>query len=82
MKTNAVELLHGATHRVPGVPDHGRASELNHRSKAEAHQHGQGRHPRFAQRNAHHDAPPRVLIAWQNWIAETLRLLKRPQRTR
>jgi hypothetical protein len=65
-------LLHGAMHRVPGAPAH-----VERRA---GHQ-GEARHGRAWRRSvAHHRSqnhrwnhsparPPRVLAAWQNWIA-------------
>ncbi|GIL30181.1 hypothetical protein [Actinocatenispora comari] len=59
--------LHGATHRVPGVPAH--------RERAAGHQgatrHGRG-HSTTTERRTHHHSParpPRVLVAWQRSIA-------------
>jgi hypothetical protein len=59
--------LHDATHLVPGVPAH---SEVPHPHGANP---AGGASPRQRNRphhnsNRRHQAPPRVLIAWQNWI--------------
>ncbi|GAB1818250.1 hypothetical protein [Herbidospora sp. RD11066] len=50
------DLLHRATHRVPGVPAHAERA-AGHRGRV---RHGHGR---FGHR------PPRVLVGWQTWIA-------------
>jgi hypothetical protein len=56
--------LHALTHRVPGVPAH-----IDGGLQASA---PRSRNPR-QHRNARHHNPqhnePRVLVAWQNWIA-------------
>jgi len=73
MMTNAhplLDTLHEATHRMPGVPEH-----VDHPS---GHQgvprHGRTRRAasdRHAPRTRNHSParPPRVLVAWQRWIA-------------
>ena len=59
--------LHDATHLVPGVPTHGErpATERHHRTRAGHRLHS--RSPRI-QNPDRHQAPPRVLVTWQNWI--------------
>jgi hypothetical protein len=66
------DLLHWATHRIPGVPTHA--------ERPAGHQ-GQARHGRAWHHSvAHHQSqnrswnhsstrPPRVLVAWQRRIA-------------
>jgi hypothetical protein len=61
MKSKAVSMLHDATHRIPGVPAHDSARVATAPRTV-------GRHPGPKNRNAHHETPPRVLVAWQNWI--------------
>lgn len=73
------DALHGATHRVAGVPQH--------RDFPEGHQgashHGRSLQNRGAQNRVTrsragghqgstpaHDRPPRVLVRWQTWIAD------------
>jgi hypothetical protein len=60
--------LHDATHLVPGVPAHGDtpATERHHRTRAGHRPHD--RSPRLQHPDRHHQAPPRILITWQNWI--------------
>jgi hypothetical protein len=67
------ERAHGALHRLPGMPAHDRAAELNSNRAAAARHHRQlanrpvrnrplqdlGRRP---------GRPPRVLPGWQAWI--------------
>jgi hypothetical protein len=66
MTSKPFNVLHDATHRVPGVPAH-------ESSPATSTPKGVNRHPRLQNQNAHHESPPRVLIAWQNWIARLVR---------
>nr|WP_062337328.1 hypothetical protein [Herbidospora sakaeratensis] len=47
------DLLHRATHRIPGVPAHADGPPPGHQG-----------HPRHD-----HTRPPRVLVAWQTRIA-------------
>ena len=60
--------LHDATHLVPGVPVHrdAPATERHHRTRAGHRVHDT--RPRVQNPDRHHQAPPRILIAWQNWI--------------
>jgi hypothetical protein len=71
MTVKAARPLHDAMHHIPGMPAHGRARELNSRSPRAPH--SRNRHPQPANRNARHNAPPRVLVAWQNWIGGLVR---------
>jgi hypothetical protein len=73
MKSTTVNALHDATHRVPGVPAHD-SSRNDAAAQGANHHHGMlGRTSRRHNPAAHHQAPPRVLISWQNWIATLLR---------
>jgi hypothetical protein len=60
--------LHDALHRLPGMPAHARAAELNANAAA--------RHRRLVRNrplpnpDGHHGRPPRVLAGWQAWIGE------------
>ena len=56
--------MHELTHRVPGIPAHVEGG-LQRRVPANRNAKHTGR------RNAPH-AEPRVLVAWQNWIARRL----------
>jgi hypothetical protein len=62
--------LHELLHKVPGVPPHSEAERLNANATA-ARIHG--RHPRLVNPVAHHANPPRVLVAWQEWIGRLVR---------
>jgi hypothetical protein len=71
------ERLHEHLHKVPGMPRHAEAGRLNqnlHARRLHAHNHGEhrpvraGHHPSLPNRDGHHARPPRVLVAWQNWI--------------
>ncbi|MEJ3405078.1 hypothetical protein WDJ51_10065 [Rathayibacter sp. YIM 133350] len=61
--------VHDATHRVPGVPEHSdqRAAHRPHRGRANT-----PHLPHVQDRNARRQSPPRVLVAWQNWIGRHL----------
>lgn len=69
-----VSTLHDATHRVPGVPDHRENQRPQHPNprlrNSTPHAQKSERHHRVPR---HHQAPPRVLIAWQNWIGQLVR---------
>ena len=62
--------LHDITHQVPGVPEH---SENHPHQESASHARDRHSHPRKPERHhqvpARHQNPPRVLVAWQNWIA-------------
>lgn len=68
--------LHEHLHKLPGMPPHSEAERLNQNRAAErlhAHHHDThrslaGHHPSLGSPNGHHARPPRVLVAWQNWI--------------
>ncbi len=62
-----VSTLHDATHRVPGVPTHGDVPAIP-RVPVSPRRYNRGPHQQNPSR--HHHAAPRVLIEWQNWIAE------------
>ena len=79
------DLLHAATHRIPGVPAHaertaGHQGRARHGERTAGHQgrarHGDGwRHSPTRHRAQNHGfnhspaRPPRVLVAWQARIA-------------
>jgi hypothetical protein len=71
------EVLHEATHRVPGMHEHrdystghqgttGHGRPLPHRAPQG---HGAGSHQGSAPA---HRRPPRALVGWQNWIGGLL----------
>ncbi len=80
------DRLHQAMHRIPGVPDHDRAQELNGNRAgrvrgAKAHAAGRARAKRWntavneaGARTAarRHTTPPRVLVNVQGFIARLL----------
>ena len=76
MLAQIAEQLHEQLHKLPGMPPHSDATRLNQNLGARrlsAHNHGahpalDGRHPALRNPNAHHARPPRVLVAWQEWI--------------
>ncbi|MFF1877287.1 hypothetical protein [Leifsonia sp. NPDC058230] len=61
--------VHDATHHVPGVPAHSDlpATPRPHRTRGNPRPHGQSAHPHDHGRR--HQTPPRILVAWQNWIS-------------
>ncbi|MFC4589696.1 hypothetical protein [Sphaerisporangium corydalis] len=77
------DLLHLATHRIPGIPPHtewptGHQGQAHH-SHGQAH-YGHGRRHSLTHDRPHHGShhhgsghsparPPRVLVAWQTRIA-------------
>jgi hypothetical protein len=67
------ERLHEHLHKLPGMPSHSEADRLNQNRHAHTHHGGHrpaltGHHPSLPNPNGHHARPPRVLVAWQNWI--------------
>lgn len=56
--------LHDATHEVPGVPEH-RDNQPHQPHRNPSSPHAQ---PKSSNTNRN-QRPPRVLVAWQNWIA-------------
>jgi len=66
------ELLHSATHRVPGVPAHVEhpAGHQGPAAQRRAGHHGLANNrARGGSRNHASARPPRVLVAWQRRIA-------------
>jgi hypothetical protein len=63
-----VSTLHTATHLVPGVPEHSDkpTAQRLHGTSASSRPHANRQHVHSHDR--HHQAPPRVLVKWQNWI--------------
>jgi len=59
---------HDAMHRLPGMPDHAQAGELN------AHRHQRAlpnrplRNRPLQNPNGHHQRPARLFPRWQAWI--------------
>jgi hypothetical protein len=70
------ERLHEQMHKLPGMPPHSEAARLNQNLGARhlcSHNHilhpaQDGRHAAMRSPNRHHGRPPRVLVAWQQWI--------------
>jgi hypothetical protein len=75
------ERLHEHLHKLPGMPPHSEAARLNQNRHAHRHHGGHahrhhgghrpaltGHHPSLSNPDGHHARPPRVLVAWQNWI--------------
>ena len=66
MSAPITERLHEQLHKLPGMPPHSEAERLNQNLPAkDRHAHHHDRHYRA---QARHAGPPRVLVAWQNWI--------------
>jgi hypothetical protein len=62
-------LAHDAMHRLPGMPDHARAGELNARHQRALPNRRMGNRPLHNQ-NSHHQRPARVFPRWQAWLSE------------
>jgi hypothetical protein len=72
--------MHDALHRLPGIPAHSQAAELNsndaaarlhHRSLQNRPPHNQAlRNRPLPNPDGHHARPPRVLTRWQAWIGQ------------
>ena len=64
-------VLHEATHQVPGVPAHRENGPAKQLPSLQSNKHPRVQSPeRQHQWPRHHQAPSRVLVAWQNWIGE------------
>jgi hypothetical protein len=66
---------HDAMHRLPGMPDHARAGELNahQRQRALSNRALPNRPLRnrpLQNPNGHHQRPARLLPRWQAWLGE------------
>lgn len=64
------ERSHEKLHKLPGMPPHSAAAQLNqnlHARRRHAHNH-RGHRRSLPNSNGHHARPPRVLVAWQHWI--------------
>ena len=57
--------LHDALHRLPGLPAHAWAAELNANAAARRLHHRLLRSRPLANPDGHHGRPPRVLAGWQ-----------------
>jgi len=81
MITKTANSLHEAMHRIPGVPPHRepQAREINGANRHHHHQHQhqqqqqQQHRLRLQNQTSHQDAPPSVLVAWQNKIGGVFR---------
>jgi hypothetical protein len=60
--------LHDALHRLPGMPAHARAAELNANAAARRLHRRLLRNRWLPNPGGHHGRPPRVLAGWQAWI--------------
>jgi len=60
--------LHDALHRLPGMPAHAQAAELNANAAARRLHRRLLRNRPLRNPDGHHGRPPRVLAGWQAWI--------------
>jgi hypothetical protein len=60
--------MHDATHQVPGVPAHSDSPATGRPNQTHVNPRRGNSGPHSQNQSRNHDAPPRVLIAWQNWI--------------
>ena len=72
-------LAHDAMHRLPGMPDHARAGELNARQQRVLPNRPLPNRPLpnrslrnrpLQNRNGHHQRPARLFPRWQAWLSE------------
>ena len=63
--TKLASALHEATHRVPGVPAHTDAPAGGRHDHTHVGLRNMGARSQHASRQ---QTPPRVFVAWQNWI--------------
>ena len=73
-------LAHDAMHRLPGMPDHARAGELNAQQDGRSLRNRSLRNQPLRNRplgnrpmhnpDDHHGRPPRLLVGWQTWIGQ------------
>ena len=67
--TSTIDVLHGMTHLVPGVPEHV-DHPAGHHGRPNRPHHPQRGHHQLAHTRINHPAkPPRVLVGWQRRIA-------------
>lgn len=77
-KLTLTERLHELMHELPGMPDHAEAQRLNHRGgltgPRPALRNRPFAHRSFQNASGHHEREhkPRVLVGWQNAVAEFL----------
>lgn len=63
-----VTAMHDVTHLVPGVPAHDDVTQSSHPARAVLSV--PDRSPHRHDHSQRHQKPPRVLVGWQNWIAQ------------
>lgn len=66
MSAPITKRLHEHLHKLPGMPPHREADRLNQNRRA--HHNHRVHRPALANPNGRHVKPPRILVAWQNWI--------------
>jgi hypothetical protein len=59
---------HDAMHRLPGIPAHDQAAELNSNDAARRLHHRSRPNRPLLNPDGQHRRPPRVLIRWQTWL--------------
>jgi hypothetical protein len=65
--------LHDATHQVPGVPIHADMPATNQPHRTRVNHRRRNQTPKPRDHRLRHQTPPRVLVAWQNWIGRLVR---------
>jgi len=63
-------LAHDAEHRLPGMPDHARAGELNARLHQRALPSRSLRNRPLRNPDGRHQRPARLFPRWQAWLSE------------
>jgi hypothetical protein len=70
-------LAHDAMHRLPWMPDHARASELNTQHQRALRNRSLRNRPMrnrpVRNGDGHHDRPARLFADWQAWLAQRFR---------
>jgi hypothetical protein len=64
-----VSAMHDATHLAPGAPAHSDTPATAQRHGTRVNPRPHDHTPRVQNHTRHHQTPPRVLVAWQNWIS-------------
>jgi hypothetical protein len=71
-RTDVGASAHDAMHRLPGMPDHARAGELNARQHRPLRNRPLRNHP-LRNRYGRQDRPARLFAGWQAWLGQRLR---------
>jgi hypothetical protein len=70
-------VAHDAMHRLPGMPDHARTSELNAHQQQRALRNRPLRNRPLRSPDGHHGRPPRLFAGWQARLGQRFGQLQR-----